>query len=115
MNDYKLTYEDLEVFIPDIEKIPSFILKRTARKKRNLIKKFDSQIEDQLKNLTPKEHMQLNAVLNSSTEELQALSNEAYQHTKMKQFKIMSDPKNKEFIELNLNELRKIYSKYQNS
>lgn len=115
MSDYKLTYKDIEIFLPHIKKIPLFILKRTVRKKKNMVKKFSSIVENQLQNLTPHQQVQLNAILNSSTEELQELANEAFQHSGMKQFKIISDPKSKEFIEINLNEIRKMYSDYQNS
>ena len=41
-------------------------------------------------------------------DDLQKLMGEAYAESNKKQFKILADPKNKEFIELNINELRKM-------
>ena len=50
----------------------------------------------------------IDVVLNSDISELQAVMDEAYEKTGTKQYKILADPKNAEFIESNLDEIRKL-------
>ena len=50
----------------------------------------------------------LDLMLRTDIIELQAIMKEAYRKTKIKQYKILANPKYKEFIESNLNELRKL-------
>ena len=47
-------------------------------------------------------------IINTDIDELQATMAEAYRLTNKKQFKILANPDNREFLELNRLELRKI-------
>lgn len=107
----KITYEDLKEHEHLFLLAPSFILKGMAKRNSNLVIKFKSSIESHLNALTDEERSKLQAILNSDVDELQKLLRQAYIQTKMKQYEILSNPKNREFIELNLNELRKLIKK----
>ena len=111
MND-KITYEDFKEYESLFSLAPSFMLKHFARKKTNLVLKFQSAIEDYLDGLTDEEKRKLEIVLNSDVDELQAFMREVYKRDHKKQYKILADPKNKEFIELNLAEMRKLTNNY---
>ena len=108
----KITYEDFKEYESLFSLAPSFMLKHFARKKTNIVLKFQSSIEDYLDRLTDEEKRKLEIVLNSDTDDLQALMLEAYNKHHKKQYKILADPKNKGFIELNLAEMRKLTNKY---
>ena len=79
-----------------------------ARKKSNLVKKFEPKVKEYLENLDSRHQEKLNILLNSNIDDLQVLMNEAYRKTNNKQFKILADSKNKEFIHINLEELKKL-------
>ena len=104
----KITYEDLKEHQHIFTLAPAFILKGMARRNSNLVKKFQPTIESHLNKMNEGQKSKLNVILNSDVEDLQNLLKQAYIHTKLKQYQILADPKNREFIELNLNELRKL-------
>lgn len=108
MSEDELTYRDVEEYERFFNLIPPFLLERFAKKNKNLVSKFKSKIESHLVNLDENHKKKLDLILNSDAEELQGLMNEAYSHTNKKQYKILADPKYKQFIEENLNELRKM-------
>ena len=47
-------------------------------------------------------------ILNSDVDDLQAIMGEAYDKTGKKQYKILANPKYKEFITSNIDEIRKL-------
>ncbi len=106
--DDRITYEDIEEHSHLFTLLPTFVLKTMARTNSNLVSKFNSSIRDHLDNLTPDQRIKLNIILNSDIDDLQDLMREAFRKTKKKQYEILANPSNKEFIEKNLNELRKI-------
>ena len=106
--DEKISYKDLEEYQHLFALAPSFILKRMARKKSNVVQKFKPTVQSHIDNLTQDQREKLEIILRSDVDELQYLMNEAYIKTNKKQFKILADPKNKEFIKLNLAELEKL-------
>ncbi|WP_296883622.1 hypothetical protein [uncultured Methanobrevibacter sp.] len=106
--DERISVDDVLQYQHLITKAPSFLLGRMAKKKSNLVSKFKSPVQSYLARLNDDQRNKLHIVLNSEVEDLQALMAEAYKKTKIKQYKILSDPKHKEFIEFNLDELRKI-------
>lgn len=106
--DEKISYKDLEEYQHLFALVPSFILKRMARKKSNVVQKFKPTVQSHIDNLTQDQRKKLEIILRSDVDELQYLMNEAYIKTNKKQFKILADPKNKEFIKLNLAELEKL-------
>lgn len=108
MSEDKITYEDVEQYEKMFTLTPSFLLERFAKKNTNLVLKFESKARHFLDNLSDYQKNKLNIVLNSDIDELQAVMSDAYSRTNKKQYKILANPKYKEFIELNLDEVRKI-------
>ena len=104
----KITYEDIEMYQQLFTLAPAFLLERMARKNSNLVLKFHSHITKHLEKLSNHEREMLNLILNSDIDDLQQIMEDAYKKSNMKQYKILSDPKYREFVELNINELRKI-------
>ena len=108
MSDETLTYEDIKAYESLFTKTPSLVLSAMAKRKTNLVSKFDSQIKSRLSNLNDSQKAKLELILNSDVDDLQNLLAIAYEKSNKKQYKILADPKNKEFIKLNLDEFKKI-------
>lgn len=108
MSDNQLTYDDVKEYEKMFTLTPPFLLERFAKKKTNLVSKFQSKVESFLGNLNENKKQKLEIVLNSDIDDLQAVMAEAHEKSGKKQYKILANPKYKEFIELNLNEVRKI-------
>lgn len=104
----RISYDDLKEHEHLFTLAPSFILKRMARKNSNLVDKFKSTIESHLNKLSDEQKAKLHIILDSDVDELQELLRQAYEKTRIKQYEILANPKYKEFIELNLRELRKL-------
>ena len=104
----KITIDDVMAFEHLFSTTPSFILERMAKKKTNLVKKFEDVVRKHLAAADDNEMRKLNIAINTEIDELQATMAEAYRLTNKKQFKILANPDNKEFLELNRSELRKI-------
>lgn len=104
----KLTYEDVVEYEHFFKLVPPFLLERMAKKNSNLVKKFQSKVESYLVKLSDNQRKKLDIMFNSDVDDLQALMDEAYTKTNKKQFKILANPSYKEFIELNISELKKI-------
>lgn len=102
----KITYDDVDEYNYLFTLVPSFVLERMARKNSNLVAKFKSTIQSYLYNLTSDQRNKLNIILESDVSELQDVMHEAYLKTNKKQYKILADSNYKQFIELNLDELR---------
>lgn len=107
MNE-KITYDDIKNYEKLFSLTPSFLLERWAKKNTNLVSKFESRIQDNLDNLNEGHKRKLDLILNSDVEELQNILQEAYDISDKKQYKILANPKYKEFIKLNLDEIRKL-------
>ena len=105
MSDVKITYSDVEEYEKFFSLLPPFLLERFAKKNTNLVLKFKSQVQSLINGLNENEKVKLDIVLNTDTDELQGLMNEAYEHVGKKQYKILANPDYKEFVKINLNEL----------
>lgn len=103
-----ITVDDVLRFESYASKVPAFVLERMAKRKSNLVSKFESQIRPRLETLGDANREKLEVVLNSEVSDLQAVLNEAYEKSGKKQFKILANPKYAEFIEQNLDEVRKM-------
>lgn len=108
MSEDKITYKDVREYESLFKLAPALLLERFARKNKNVVSKFQSQILSHLKNLNDEQKMKLNLILMMEVVELQAIMREAYMKTKIRQYRILANPKYREFIEINLNELRKL-------
>ena len=108
MSEDEITYKDIEEYESLFALAPSFLLKRFAKKNSNLVLKFHSSIQSHLENLNDEQKRKLDIILKTDVSELQNILHEAYVQTDKKQYKILANPKYKQFIELNLNEIRKM-------
>lgn len=109
MSDDQITYEDVMEYERLLSLAPSFLLERYAKKNANLVLKFKSKIQSYMNRLNEDKRKKLEIVLSSEIEDLQKILQDAYSHSRKKQYKILANPKYKEFIEINLNEIRKMY------
>lgn len=91
---------------------PSFVLERMAKRNSNLVSKFKSTIESHITSLDEVQKNKLDIILNSDVGDLQALMNEAYIKTNKKQYKVLANPKYREFVENNIEELKKLNKEY---
>lgn len=108
MMDDGISYEDIRQYQHLFTLTPSFLLERMAKKNSNLVNKFKPTIKSHLSTLNDNQRNKLDIILNSDVDVLQEVLGEAFRKTKIKQYKILANPKYKEFIELNLAELRKM-------
>ena len=108
MDNEGITYRDVEEYEKFFNLTPPFLLERFAKKNTNLVLKFESKVKSYMANLNDNQKKKLDILLVTDVDDLQKLMGEAYAESNKKQFKILADPKNKEFIELNINELRKM-------
>ena len=103
-----ITYEDIREYEKLFSMAPPFLLKRFAKRNSNLVSKFRSRIESHLGNINEDQKNKLDILLNTDIDTIQGLMSEAYQKSGLKQYEILANPKDKEFIELNIGEIRKI-------
>ncbi len=108
MSENNITYDDIKEFESFFTMAPPFILERFAKKKTNFVEKFKSKVQSFIDGLDEEHLNKLNIVLNTDTEELQRVMNDAYEQSGKKQYKILANPKYKEFIEININALREM-------
>jgi hypothetical protein len=108
MSDDKISYRDVREYEDLFKLAPSFLLERFAKKNTNIVLKFQPQIVSHLSKLDDAQKKKLDLMLRTDISLLQAIMKEAYIKTKIKQYKILANPKYQSFIEKNLNELRKL-------
>ena len=104
----KLSYEDVKPYEELFTTMPAFLLERFAKRNSNFVLKFKSKVESFLNNLNDDQKKKLDIVLSSDIDELQAVMDEAYQKTNIKQYKVLANPKYKEFIKINLDEIHNL-------
>ena len=103
-----ITYKDVEEYESLFSLAPPFLLERFAKKNKNIVLKFKSPIQSSINSLDEKQKDKLEIILNSDIENLQAVMHEAYIKSGKKQYKILANPKYKQFIEININEIKKM-------
>ena len=108
MTEEKLSYDDVKEYESLFTMAPSFVLNAMVKRNTNLVKKFQPSIVKYLKNLTPVEKEKLNHILNADTESLQKLMFVSYKKTGKKQYYILANPENREFVRMNLDELKQL-------
>ena len=106
--DDKITYDDVKEYESIFKMAPSFLLVRFARKNTNFVSKFQSQIQSHLNSLNQDQMNKLDLILRTDVLTLQHIMHEAYLKSKIKQYKILANPKYRQFVESNLAELRKM-------
>ena len=108
MSEEKITYDDVKQYEKLFTLTPSFLLERWAKKNTNLVSKFESRVESFLNHMDDNKRKKLHTVLNSDIDELQLIMKEAHERTNKKQYKILANPKYKQFIVENLKEIEKM-------
>ena len=108
MSDDKINYNDGREYESFFRLAPSFLLEAFARKNSNIVLKFKPQILANMSKLDERQKKKLDLILNTDIGELQSIMKEAYAKTRIKQYKVLANPKYHAFIEENLNELRKL-------
>lgn len=103
-----ISFDDVMEYDHLFTMAPSFILKMMANTNSNLVAKFKSTIQYYMDGLTDEQKNKLDIILGSNIDELQLIMDESYRKTNKEQYKILANPNNKEFIEKNLSELRKM-------
>ncbi|AMD18392.1 hypothetical protein TL18_10465 [Methanobrevibacter sp. YE315] len=102
----EITVDDVMEFQGIFSLMPAFVFEGVAKKKKNLTKKFESTIRAYLNSASEEDLNKIRRVLNTDIDELQVVMGEAYKKTNDKHFKVLANPKYKEFVELNFNELK---------
>ncbi|WP_295721912.1 hypothetical protein [uncultured Methanobrevibacter sp.] len=108
MSNEELGYEDVKVYEKLFTIAPAFVIERMLKKNHNFVSKFKPTIKAHLTSLNEEEKAKLDIIFKKDIEELQAIMKEAYIKTNKKQFKVLSDPKYKQAIKSNLDELKKM-------
>ncbi len=106
--EVKITEEDVVGLIDSFTKVPSIILKRMVSANLNVVKSFDSQIQNYKSQLSDDELLKIEKVLDMPVSELQEILYNAYESTHKKQLKILADSNAGPFIEKNLSQLERV-------
>ncbi|MBE6504244.1 MAG: hypothetical protein E7Z73_00670 [Methanobrevibacter millerae] len=106
MCEEKITYADVEEYQGLFTLAPSFLLETFAKRNTNLVLMFKSIIKSYMDSLTEIQKEKLNIILSTDIDELQSIMNEAYQRTKIKQYKVLANPDYRSFIKDNLDEIK---------
>ena len=105
---HKVTLADVMEYKHLFTIAPAFVLGAMARRNSNLVQKFKPSVLEYMGELTDDQKRKLAVILTSDIDDLQAVMREAHRKTGKKQYKILADPSNRDFIEKNLSELRKL-------
>ena len=106
MCEEKITYADVEEYQDLFTLAPSFLLETFAKRNTNLVLMFKSIIKSYMDSLTEIQKEKLDIILSTDIDELQSIMNEAYQRTKIKQYKVLANPDYRSFIKDNLDEIK---------
>ncbi|MCK9152248.1 hypothetical protein [Methanobacterium alcaliphilum] len=107
-NNIKVTEKDVIDTLDIFTKVPSILLKRWVSKKSNLVKSFESQVISYSTRLSLEEKCKVEKILEMPINDLQIILNNAYRRTGKRQLKILADPSAEDFIEVNLQELKRV-------
>lgn len=106
--EVKISEEDVIGLLGLFTKVPSILLKSMINGNVNVVKSFESQIEDYKSNLSDYELLKIEKVIKMPVPELQKLLYNTYKSTNKRQLKMLADPKSEPFIEKNLKQLEKV-------
>lgn len=106
--EVEINENDVLEALDQLIKVPAIILKTVVSTNSNVVKNFQSQIEDYKSQLSSEEIAKIRKVIEMPVPELQEILNNAYIDTGKEQLKILADPKAAPFISKNLEELKKV-------
>ena len=112
--DLDIKEKDVAALLRLLRKFPPFVFNSYISSNINAVKEFDKTIKENTSHLTDDDLKEIRIIIEMPIPELQNVLNELYLITKLEQFKILADPKAVPFIELNLEELKKILFKDSN-
>ena len=112
--DLDIKDKDIARLLRLLEKFPPFVINRYVSSDIDAVKEFDQAIEENTSQLTDDDLSEIRRIIEIPIPELHNILNELYLITKLEQFKILADPKAGKFIEINLEELKKILFKNRN-
>lgn len=104
----EISEEDVLGLMDQFTRVPPLLLKMVVKSNSNVVKSFQSKIEEYKGNLSEEEALKIRRVMEIPVIDLQNILNSAYQKTGQEQLKILSDPQARPFIEKNLYELGEI-------
>ena len=104
-----VTPEDIKEVLGLFEQVPPFLLKMAVSRNVNVVKMFETQVEEYKNKLSDEDKIKLRKVIEMPVPELQELLSKAYLNTQMEQFKILSESKAEPFLRSNLQEFKKVF------
>ena len=107
-SELEIKEDDIRECLSIFERVPPILLKIAVKRNMNAVKSFESQIVEYKTQLTEDDKVKIRGILELPISKLQELLDNIYFEAKLKQFKILADSKSKAFLELNLQELRKV-------
>ncbi|HEX3013375.1 MAG TPA: hypothetical protein VHO92_03760 [Methanobacterium sp.] len=105
-HEENITEEDVMGVVDVFTRVPVVILKMVVSKNMNVVKKFESQIENYKDQLSEEDTEKIKKVMEMPVPELQEILSKAYAKTGHKQLKVLADPKAEPFITDNFRELK---------
>lgn len=104
----KISEKDVLDIMDIFTKVPVMLLKGAIKSNMNVVKTFQDQVESYKNDLNPEEMDKIKYLTEMPVSEIQEILNNVYKRTGKEQLRVLADPDSKDFISLNLNELRKI-------
>lgn len=106
LHEESITEKDVIEVMDVFTRVPVVALKMVISRNVNVVKTFESQIEDYKDQLSSEDMAKIEKVLEMPVAELQEILNKAYAETGHKQLKILADPDAESFIIGNFRELK---------
>jgi hypothetical protein len=101
--------DDIWKVLRMVEQMPPFVVNKYVSLNINALEEFEDKIEDYKSRLSDKDLLEIKRVIEMPIPELQDLLDKLYLETKLEHFKILADPKAAPLIELNLQELKRVF------
>jgi hypothetical protein len=106
--EVEITEKDVVDMMDLFTKVPPLMLKMVISRNSNVVKRFESQINNYKGQISDSDTVKIEKVMEMPISELQEILRRAYEETHQKQLKILADPKAEPFIQKNLQELKKV-------
>ncbi|MGZ7117914.1 MAG: hypothetical protein ACXVHS_10815 [Methanobacterium sp.] len=106
--DLEIKEEEIGGLLRTLKRFPPFLVNSYISKDINAVKEFKDPIKEHTAQLTDKDIFKIRKILEIPVSDLQDLLNELYLITNLEQLRILAEPRARPFIELNLEELKKI-------
>jgi len=106
LEEENITEKDVIEVMDVFTKVPVVVLKMVISQNVNVVKTFESQIEDYKSQLSDEDMVKIEKVLEMPVSELQEILSKAYEETGTEQLEILADPDSEQFITENFRELK---------